>query len=107
MKSSARKFTKMTGEQLAAATAEFDKEFVADAFAPLDDQGRARWGRIKRKRGRPRRGQGAKVICVSVERGLLRRADALARRRRTTRAAVISRGLRAVLAAESATAESA
>ena len=48
--------------------------------------------------GRPIVGRGSKVISLSVERGLLDRADALAKRKRVTRAALVAAGLRAVLA---------
>ena len=53
----------------------------------------------KRKRGRPRVGRGVRVISVSVERDLLARADALARRLNISRAALIARALRVMLAA--------
>lgn len=51
----------------------------------------------RRKPGRPRQGKGVRVISVSVERQLLTEADALAARLGITRAALISRGLKAVL----------
>jgi len=53
----------------------------------------------KHKRGRPRIGRGVRVISVSVERGLLARADAFARRLNISRAALIARALRVMLAA--------
>jgi metal-responsive CopG/Arc/MetJ family transcriptional regulator len=53
----------------------------------------------KCKRGRPRVGRGVRVISVSVERDLLARADALARRLNISRAALIARALRVMLAA--------
>ena len=75
----AKPFWEMNTEQLAAATAEFDKEFIADTFRPMTVAERARWQRIKRKPGRPRKGRGVKVISVSVEKDLLKQSDALAR----------------------------
>lgn len=93
------KYTSMTTEELAEATAEFDKEFVADTFGPLTPELAERWRRARQKRGRPRMGKGAKVISVSVEKDLLARSDALARKLKVRRAALIARGLRAVLAA--------
>jgi hypothetical protein len=60
----------------------------------------ARWARAKRKPGRPRRGKGAKVISVSVERDLLSRSDALAKDLGLSRTGLIERGLKAVLAAQ-------
>ncbi len=54
---------------------------------------------MRRKRGRPQRGKGAKVISVSVERALLRRADQLAKTSGLSRARLIEMGLRTVLEA--------
>jgi len=91
-------FTEMNTQELAEATAEFDREFVADSFGPPPPEAKAEWEKAKR-RGRPRKGAGAKVISVSVEKGLLDVADSLAKRLKISRAALIARGLRAVLAA--------
>lgn len=95
-----KRYQEMNAVELAQATAEFDKEFVADTFGPLAPELAKRWERAKRKPGRPRMGKGAKVISVSVEGELLARSDALARRLKVRRAQLIARGLRAVLAAE-------
>ena len=92
--------TRMTADELADATAEFDCEFVSDEFAPPDSDAVSKWNRAKRKPGRPRQGQGAKVISVSLEKELLARADRLAKRKKVSRASLIARGLRAVLKAE-------
>jgi hypothetical protein len=78
---------------------ELDKELVADTFHQLTETERRTWRRMRRKRGRPQRGQGAKVISVTVERTLLRRADRLAKTRGVTRARLIEMGLRALLEA--------
>ena len=94
--------TDMNTDELAEATAEFDREFVADGFCPPDATARARLSRAKRKRGRPVRGRGAKAISVTVEVGVLRRTDALARKLRLSRAALVERGLRSVLDAHRA-----
>ena len=93
------KYTSMTTKELAEATKEFDKEFIADTFGPPPPELAALMRRARRKRGRPRMGKGAKVISVSVEKDLLARSDALARKLKVRRAALIARGLRAVLAA--------
>jgi hypothetical protein len=92
-------FMAMTPEERDKAVAEFDCEFIMDTFKPLTPEMHERWERAKRKPGRPLVGRGAKVISVSVEKGLLSRSDALARRLKVRRAALIARGLRAVLAA--------
>ena len=95
-----KQFTEMTREKLARATAEFDREFIADTFGPPPPEARALMRLARRNRGRPRMGKGAKVISVSVEKDLLARSDALARKLGVRRAALIARGLRQVLAEE-------
>jgi hypothetical protein len=98
MKRSKRKpITMMNADELEKETAEFDREFVIDEFGPLDAAARRRWVAMRRKRGRPRRGRGAKVISLSVERELLRRTDALAKRLKISRARIVELGLRRVL----------
>lgn len=92
-------YAKMTVNELEVATEEFDRELVADSFGePTREAGR-KWARARRRRGRPRQGRGAKVISVTVEQTLLARSDALAARLGITRARLVARGLKAVLAA--------
>ncbi len=91
-------FAAMNAKELAEATAEFDREFAVDSFGPPPPEAEALLEKARR-RGRPRKGAGAKVISVSVEKGLLERSDSLAKRMKISRAALIARGLRAVLAA--------
>jgi hypothetical protein len=99
-KQRAKPFDRMTTEELRASTPEFDREMVAKEFGPLSSQARSRWNRARRRPGRPRQGEGARVISVTVERSLLARSDALAKNMGVTRAGMIARGLKAVLAAE-------
>ena len=94
------KYSRMTAEQLALETAEFDKEMVVAKSRPLTAQERAWWNSVRRAPGRPRRGRGAKVVSVSVEQELLAKSDALAKQLGISRALLIERGLKAVLAAE-------
>src|SRR5262249_14033008 len=54
--------------------------------------GHRRWTNVKRKPERPLKGRGVKVISVSVERTLLARSDAVARRMGVARAGLIERG---------------
>ncbi|MBI3271868.1 MAG: hypothetical protein HYZ53_22945 [Planctomycetes bacterium] len=96
---------KRSGESRGSApsevdTGEFDREFAADSFRVPDAEARRRWQSARLKPGRPREGRGVRVISVSVEKGLLASADRLAKKKRLTRARLIARGLRAVLAAE-------
>jgi len=76
----------------------FDEEFVADTFGPMPPDAEARWDQAKRKPGRPKVGQGTRVISVSLEKGLLARCDALAERLGIARSALIADGLRSMLA---------
>lgn len=100
-------YSQMNLEELREATKEFDREFVMDTFRPLTPQQRAQWNRMRPKRGRPQVGQGAAIVSVSIERGLLSRADRLAKRKKTSRAQLIARGLEHVLAQEERGAEKA
>jgi hypothetical protein len=98
-KKRAKPYDQMTTAELRKATAEFDREFIADSFHPMSPAERAQWERIRRKMGRPRQGKCVQVISVSVEKDLLARSDRLARRLGVTRAALIARSLSATLLA--------
>src|SRR5439155_12905253 len=78
-------YWEMTTPELAEATRQFDEPFVVDRSRPLNAEERKQWQRVKRKRGRPKNGQGFQRISVSVERGLLKRVTALAKKRRVSR----------------------
>jgi hypothetical protein len=91
-------FRAMKTDQLAEATAAYGQEMIVDDFKPLSQAARDRWERAQRKPGRPRRGKGVKVISVSVEQDLLQRSDKLARSLGVSRARLIEKGLRVVLA---------
>jgi len=92
-----KKYTEMTVAELAEATREYDADFVFLKGRKLTDA-EARQHARAGKRGRPRIGQGAEKIRVSVERSLLAKSDAFARRHKLTRSEMIARGLRAVMA---------
>lgn len=93
------KYAALTPAALLEATKEFDRELVVRESRPMSAAEREAWAKARRKPGRPRRGAGVKVISVSVERELLSRADSLANALGVSRAALIERGLRAVLSA--------
>ena len=97
-KAAPKPFRAMKPAELAEATAAYGREMAVDAFRPLSRAARSRWERAKRKPGRPRRGEGVKVISVSVEQDLLQRSDRLARSLGVSRARLIERGLEIVLA---------
>lgn len=95
--------SEMTTEELERLTADLDEEFVVDKSRPLSPEQRRRWQAIKRKLGRPKKGEGAKVISVSVERGLLARSDRLAKKLGISRAALIAQGLEHMLETQTPT----
>ena len=89
-------FEALSDAEKQRVVAEFDKEFVPTR--PLTPAQRKLWQKARRKPGRPKVGQGVKVISLSVERGLLKRADALARQRKLSRAELVAQLLHAALA---------
>ena len=93
-------YWEMTTAELREATKEFDREFVPTR--PLTDADRARLRRArahaKANAGRQRAADGSERVLVSIERSLLRDADALAKSRKTSRSQLIAEGLRAILA---------
>jgi len=91
-------YWEMNAEELAEATKEFDEPFVIDKTRPLTPDEHRVWNRIKRGRGRPKVGQGAKRVSVSLERGLLKRVTALARKRRISRSKLLAQVLEEALA---------
>jgi hypothetical protein len=96
----ANPYWEMNTRELAAATAEFDEEFVIDKCTPLTPEMKARWEAAKRKGRRSKEANGVQMISVGVEKDLLARSDALAKKMGISRARLIARGLKAVLAAE-------
>ncbi len=92
-------YNRMSAEDLDAETAKFDMELIAEEGVPLLPGQKAELRRARHKPGRPRIGKGAKRILVTVERDLLRRTDAFARKQRISRAQLIARGLETILAA--------
>lgn len=92
-------FIALSDEEKEKIVSEFDQESVIDTFRPLSPAQRKQWNRIKRKPGRPIKGKGHKVISVSLEKDLLKRADSFVQKTGTTRASLIAKGLEAILPA--------
>jgi hypothetical protein len=98
MKKNQRKpYWKMNTEELAAATREFDDPNYHPPALPWTPADTALHDKARRKPGRPRTGLGAKTIALSIERGLLDRADEFARKRGMTRAQLVAAALRGAL----------
>jgi hypothetical protein len=68
---------------------------------PLNAKERRQWQRFQAKAkanmGRPKVGQGAKTISLTVEKSLLKQADVYAKRHGISRAQLVAQGLRAIL----------
>jgi hypothetical protein len=65
---------------------------------PVSAAERRAWQRVKTQMGRPKLGKdGVKVISLSLEKELLRRADAYAKRNDLKRSELISRGIEAII----------
>ena len=90
----------MTTAELREATKQFDEEFVSDKGRPLTSEEQALWAQVKAKGESHRNGKKDQTIAVRVDKALLKRCTALAKKKRLSRDALIARGLRALLAAE-------
>lgn len=80
----------MSAAELARATAEFDEPFVFERARPMTPAERAQERKLLRSPGRPRIGAGAKKVSISLERKLLKQADAVARKRGMKRSELIA-----------------
>jgi hypothetical protein len=97
-KSKQKPYWEMNTRELAEATKEFDEPFVIDRGRPLNRAERERHRRAaKRGRGRPRIGKGSERINITIERGLLAKADAVGKREKIGRSELIARSLRLLL----------
>jgi hypothetical protein len=95
------RFNALSDAEKAAEVAPFEGENLGAGLAgkPLTSAQRKQWLRIRKKarRGRPILGQGAKVVPVSIERGLLKKADTFARTHKIKRSQMVAEGLRLVM----------
>jgi len=78
----------MTAAELARAGAAFDMPYAYERARPMTPPQRAQ-ERVLR-RGRPKIGQGARKVSISLEKSVLRDADALARRKGLKRSELIA-----------------
>jgi hypothetical protein len=86
-------YSQMTTAELRKATKAFDQEFVPTRPLTAADKAKHRRAKV----GRPRIGEGAQVVPVSIERGLLAEADQFARRHKIARSQLVAEGLRLIL----------
>ncbi|MFI5380537.1 MAG: hypothetical protein ACHRHE_14670 [Tepidisphaerales bacterium] len=96
-----KQFERMTTAEKNAFANQFDRVIPASEYEKPtpDEKAKLRRAMQKLRRGRPKIGKGAKRVLVTIERGLLEETDSFAKRRGISRAALISKGLRCVLAA--------
>ena len=99
-KRSPKPYWEMTTAELREATKQFDEEFVAETSRPLTPEEEALWEQVKTKRPRAADGETEQTIAVRLDKSLLDRATALAKKKRLSRDDLVARGLRALLAAE-------
>ncbi len=98
MRKAKKKYSEMTTAELAEATREYEEDGVFLKGRALTRR-ECKLHAKARRRGRPRIGQGAEKIRISVERVLLAQTDTFAEKHQLTRSEMIARGLRAVLVA--------
>ena len=95
-------FLALSPEQKDREYRAIDREFSRAETKPLTVRQRKAWNKFRerrRARGRPRIGEGAKVVSLTIEGGLLKRTDALAKREGVSRAQLVARGLEMLLRA--------
>jgi len=99
-KKKTKPYWEMTTEELREATKEFDEEFVFERTKPLSPKMKAAWEAAKAKGETAQNGKAEAHIAVRLDKALLERCMALAKKKRLSRDTLIERGLRALLAAE-------
>lgn len=92
------KFAALSASEKAVFYRDCEDSEIALRAKPLSPEMKKLWELAKRKGGRPRIGRGATRVLISIERGLLEDADALAASQKITRSQLFSRGVKAVLA---------
>jgi|SRR4051812_45412491 len=95
-------FEALSGEEKEREYRSVDRIFSRKEGRPLTREQRKAWAKFQErrgKRGRPKLGEGAKTVSLTIEGGLLKRADALAKRKGISRAQIVARGLELLLKA--------
>jgi hypothetical protein len=89
MKKAAKHPEDMSASELAQATKEFDQPFIFEKARPMTSAERAEERMLRR--GRPRIGKGARKISISLEGDLLKKTDAMAKKKGVNRSELIAR----------------
>ncbi|HZN64735.1 MAG TPA: hypothetical protein VFB66_05500 [Tepidisphaeraceae bacterium] len=94
MKNKHKPYDRMNAEELAEATKEYDREQVGLRGKPLTKRDREIHRIARRKQmGRPKIGKGTQAVSITIELGLLKKADAIAKRRKVNRSQLITQAL--------------
>jgi hypothetical protein len=96
-KKTQKPYWEMNTTELAEATREFDDPNYHPPALPWTKEDTTLHERARRKPGRPRKGLGSLTIALSIERGLLGRADRLAKKRGISRAQLVAAALEGVI----------
>jgi hypothetical protein len=94
------KFIALPDSEKERIVKELESESFEESIArsrPLNAKERQQWRRFKAKMGRPKVGNGAKTISLTVEKTLLKQADAYAKQHGISRAKLVAQGLQAVM----------
>jgi hypothetical protein len=98
------RFMALTDSEKDAEVAVYDQHPTGFPSKPLRESdralhrlARARGSAVARAAGRPIVGKGAKIVPVSIERGLLKEADSFAKRHKLKRSQMVAQGLRLVM----------
>ena len=89
-------YSERSPEELDAIADRFEQEFVPSK--PLTPAMKRKHQKARSKLGRPPVGEGARQIRISLEGGLLRRTDLVAKKQNLSRSQLIAQGLRLRLA---------
>jgi hypothetical protein len=90
-----KKYSEMNLDELREATKDLNEEFAFEKARPLTLKGRREHAlAAKRGRGRPKVGKGAANVLVSMEKGLLSKADSFAKHHKMSRSELIAMGLK-------------
>ena len=98
----ASKFEALPDSEKNRILQEIEAEDPAQRLArakPLGPRERARWNKFKKRIGRPRVGKGSAVVSLSIEKELLKYADAYAKAHKMGRSELFTRGLKLLLGA--------
>ena len=98
-KKATKPYWEMTTEELREATKQFDEEFVGDKARPLTPKMKALWEKAKAKGEPPQNGKAEAHIALAIDKALLKRCTALAKKKRLTRDALIG-AIKVLLVAE-------